>query len=353
MPICHNIAGKYMASVFHRHNFGCGLFVLAVLLALAAVALPWKNAAQNKLIGLFESQGFTQVRMTLFEIGPTRAALKDIAFKKDDLSISAAHAAATGAFNTADKRWDGQWKIDNIQITKASAPFPVFNGKGSLSLQYGQAATKGRFLSAADATQFTFELTYVIANPDKSTLTITEFSMPWSGGTLSAKNVSIPFKTKFPIDMNLKVDQVSADALMQQLTGKRATATGVISGTLPVTIVSGDSFVIHEGRLQSMTPGILALSPDVIPGDNPQVALVREILKDFHYTSLSLILNSGKDGASQARLTLEGQNPQVQQGRAVKMNVNLNGDVLGFAQQNLMWLTDPKKIMEQEKNAKP
>ena len=342
-----------MTSVFQKHKFGCALIALAVLLALAAAVLPWKNVAHNKIIGLFEAKGFTQVQMTLSEISPTHAALKDIAFKNNDISTTAADATADGAFNAANKRWDGKWEVNNIQITKAAVPFPVFNGKGTVSLQFDKTITKGRFLTTTDATQITFETTYVFANPEKSTLVITEFSMPWSGGTLSAKNVSIPFENKFPIDMNLVVDGVSADALMQQLTGKRASATGKISGTLPVTIKSGDSVVFHAGQLKADAPGVLTISPDVIPGDNPQVALVREVLKDFHYTSLSLSINSGNNNVTEIRLSLEGQNPQVQQGRAIKMNVNLNGDVLGFAQQNLLWLTDPKKIMEQEKNAKP
>jgi hypothetical protein len=83
------------------------------------------------------------------------------------------------------------------------------------------------------------------------------------------------------------------------------------------------------------------------------VALVREILKDFHYTSLSFYLNSGKDKRTEIRMSLEGSNPEVQGGRTVKMNVNLSGDVLGFAQQNLLWLTDPRKIIERGKNAEP
>ncbi|MFA4994186.1 MAG: YdbH domain-containing protein [Bdellovibrionales bacterium] len=342
-----------MISLFQRHKFGCALIALAVLLALIAAALPWKLSLENRLKGLLEAQGFTNVRLTLFDISPTRLMLKDIAFKNNDLGITARDATTNGALQATDKRWDGQWEVKDIQITKANTPFPVFNGKGSLSLQFDKTIIKGQFRAADTAAQLTFESTALFGASKKSTLIVTDFSMPWSGGTLSAQNIKIPFVTKFPIDINLKIDQVSADALMQQLTGKRATATGKISGILPMTLASGDSIVFCEGQLQADAPGTLALSPDVIPGDNPQVALVREILKDFHYTSLTLNLNSGKDNRTDVRLSLEGKNPQVQQGRSVKMNVTLNGDVLGFAQQNLLWLTDPKKIMEQEKNAKP
>ena len=177
--------------------------------------------------------------------------------------------------------------------------------------------------------------------------------MPWNGGSLAAQNVKIPLNGQSPFDVKIKINQVSADGLMQQLTGKRASATGTISGTLPITIDPDGSIVFHQGILQAEEPGTITLSPEAVPGDGEQITLVREVLKDFHYTSLAMQLNSSEDHRLELRMNLEGSNPQVQAGRRVKINVNLNGDVLNFVQQNLLWLSDPQKIMERGKNANP
>ena len=317
-----------------------------------AAALPWKSLLQNKLKGLLEAQGFSNVQLTLTDAGAAHFLLKDIAFKKANLSAAIGAVAVNGAPKVKERKIEGQWKINNIQITSDALPLPVFNGNGDFAVYFDRAIIKGFFL-ADDASQLTFNVNYIYSSPDKSLLTVEAFSIPWGGGKVSAKNIRISFEEKAPIAADLKVEGVFADDLLRQITGNRATATGRISGSLPVTIAPDKSIVFRNGLLQSDAPGILTVSPDIIPGDNAQVALVREILKNFHYDSLSLQLDSGADGKSELNLAIEGKNPQVQQGRAVKMNVNLKGDVLDLVQQNLSWLTDPKKIMERGINAKP
>ena len=276
-----------------------------------------------------------------------------LTFKSQAFDIATGDTKADVLLKADDKRWEGQWEIKDIKISGASLEVPVLNGNGQLSLQSDQAQIKGQFQDAEKTHKVVFDINYLFAAPDKSVLTIIDVVMPWNGGKLSAQNTEIPFGNKAPLNVTLKIDQVSADALMQQLTGRRASATGKISGTLPVTIEPDGNIFFHEGKLQADESGIIAMSPDVISGQNEQVALVRDVLKDFHYTLLSIQLNSGKDHRLELRMSLEGNNPQVQKGRPVKLNVNLNGDVLGFVQQNLLWLNDPKKIMERAKNANP
>ena len=91
--------------------------------------------------------------------------------------------------------------------------------------------------------------------------------------------------------------------------------------------------------------------PGAIPGDNQQIALVREILKDLHYSLLSVAVDSGKDHKLSVMLALEGNNLSVYNGRPVKLKVHLSGDVLNFIQQNLTAFTDPKQLLKQGKNA--
>ena len=140
---------------------------------------------------------------------------------------------------------------------------------------------------------------------------------------------------------------------MQTLTGSKATATGGVSGTVPLTIGRDGSFRIGNSALTADGPGVIALSPEAIPGDNPQVALVRDVLKNLHYTVLSLGLDSTPGGKLTAVLVVEGKNPDVEKGRTIKLQVHLSGDLLELLSQNLKLMTDPKTFLEQHSHEKP
>jgi hypothetical protein len=49
-------------------------------------------------------------------------------------------------------------------------------------------------------------------------------------------------------------------------------------------------------------------------------------------------------------LAVEGRNPEWMEGRAVKLNIQLNGDILDLVQNNMMLLLDPKFILKQGLN---
>jgi hypothetical protein len=158
---------------------------------------------------------------------------------------------------------------------------------------------------------------------------------------------------KQDLKLNLHVDKVSLGNLMQQLTGARATATGVISGELPVAIGADGMIGLQQASLQAEEPGIISMAQDAIPGDNAQIAIVRDILKNFHYSVLSIGVDNGKDNKLSVLMKLEGGNPDMYSGHPVQLNVQLNGDVLNFVQQNILALTNPRKFLEQGKDAKP
>ncbi len=316
----------------------------ALLLVLAAglATFPWKAYVETLVKDSLKAKGFTRVELSLAEAGLSRVVFKDIALESPDVRVSIAQATLSGKPKLP---YPGRWDVEGINVEKPELPASSFSAKGAFIAGFGGIKAEGKVRDATGATQLAFRF-------DRA-FVVTEFSMPWSGGTVSAKDVEIPLQGNAAVDIDLKIEGVSAEALLGPLTGGRATATGKISGTLPLSIAPDKTVSFRDGLLQAEGPGTIAVSPDVVPGDNPQVALVREILKDFRYTSLSLRLATAKESKLQLALRLEGSNPGVEKGRAVKLNVNLGGDVIGFVQQNLLWLTDPQKIMEQGRHAKP
>jgi hypothetical protein len=275
-----------------------------------------------------------------------------VRFKRQNASVVLAQLSAEAALNERDGQWDGTWRVQGVQIEGIGTPVPTLSGGGILKAFSELIELGGELKSEDQAVKVVFRTEHFLKARELSKLTIIQAKMPWSGGVLTLRNVEVPYQGEADIPVSLEVQSVSADALLQQLTGKKATATGVISGMLPMVLKRNGSFEVREGALATEEPGVIQMSPEAIPGDHQQVALVRDILADFHYTKLSILIESGGEKGVSVRLGLEGANPRVQQGRAVKLSVNLTGDVLGFVQQNLLWLTNPKKFLEQGNDAK-
>lgn len=329
------------------------LFLALVVGAVIAALLPWNFLLEDELKRQLEARGFSQVELTVSDLDIDRIEFKDIAFKAAELPVAIDVLQINGAPELRGRRFEGQWQVRGLATTFGDMSFPKMDGNGTLAVRQDQVAVRGRLQDAPNKNRLAFDLVYSLDDPKKSLLTVAEVVFPWGGGILSAQNVKVPLVDKPSYNIRLTVSRVSAEALLRELIGNRAGASGSISGTLPVTITPAGDIVFRQGSLASDGAGVITVSPDVIPGDNPQVALVREVLTNFHYTSLSLQINSGKGNKVELGLRIEGKNPDVQQGREVKMNVNLTGDVLDLVRQNLLWLTNPKKIMELHKNANP
>ncbi|MEJ0062255.1 MAG: YdbH domain-containing protein [Alphaproteobacteria bacterium] len=328
--------------------------VAVTLLLALAMLWPWKPFVGGRLAAMLQAGGLQNPRLTVTDMGLTGIALKDIAFGAQGIAVAARDLALEGAPGADYRQWRGKWRIADIVIEGLGLPIAVLNGGGTLTADAERLALDGKLASADHAWQAEFNVDQIFAAPEKSRLNIVRAAMPWNGGKVSAHDVALPLGgQKRDLTIDLQVEKISLDALLQQLTGNRASAQGLVSGALPVTLKADGAILVDEGKLQAIQPGTIAIAPEVIPGDNEQIALVRDVLKDLHYSYLTIGMNSDKEGKLSALLTVEGSNPAVDNGRAVKLNVHLTGDVLSFVQQSLIPLSDPGKLMQQGRNAKP
>ena len=193
------------------------------------------------------------------------------------------------------------------------------------------------------------ELSFPWEQFKQSQLSIKSASARWQGGTLSTQNASVSWKGDERLRATVSVRQLPLDALLKALTSGHASATGLVSGELPLVVYSDNSFSVRGASLNAASGGTIALSPDAIPGDNAQVELVTSVLGNFHYDQLSLSLESDKAKQLSMLLQLSGNNPDMYNGREVKLNVRLTGDVLSFLQQSVLPMGDPKQFLEQKK----
>ncbi|MFY9286946.1 MAG: YdbH domain-containing protein, partial [Alphaproteobacteria bacterium] len=275
-----------------------------------------------------------------------------LTFKNQSLQLMSGETYLEGTLDKAAGQWNGIWRIQDIQIMGSEPPTPPLKAEGSFSVLSNEIKIKGTLTSADQSYKSNFNFTYLLWSPDKSELLISSAEMPWNNGSLSVKDIRVPMKGAEALYADVQINRVSTDILLQKLTGNKATASGTISGHIPITLGKNGNFTVHQGSLQTEEPGIIKMAPEAIPGENQQVALVREVLKDFHYKLLAISVNTDANNNLKVLMSLEGNNPAVYEGKTVKMSVHLTGDVLDFVQQNLLWLSNPKKFLEQDTNAK-
>ena len=252
-------------------------------------------------------------------------------------------------FSPAEQGIKARWSAENIQIAQELLPpFPPLAGEGALSFGEDQLVIDGKISDAQKSYHAQFALTHAFDARTPSQLVIDSLALPWSGGVVQLAKTLVPYAPSKAFDVTLQLQGVSLDALMQLATGGKAHASGAVSGTVPMRVDAAGKIRILNSRLATAAPGTLSLAQDAIPGDNAQVALVRDILKDFRYQSFALSLEPAANDKLSMLLQLSGHNPDVYNGKEVKLNVRLNGDLQSLLQQNILSITNPAQLLQQE-----
>jgi hypothetical protein len=268
-------------------------------------------------------------------------------FTMKDLKILLGVIKADLTLNDADQKWGGTWESDAITVTGTPAPVPPMKGWGTATVTENHVIAEGLFTSTDKTHKLEFKINVALNSPDQSVLTITAAQVPWKSGRISMRQVEISLAGTKPVAITLELEKVSLSELMQSLTGERVTATGVVSGTIPLIISRSGQITFKNGNLKADGPGTIQMPPDVVPGDNEQVELVRDILQDLRFNQFSISLETDDKNNLSVLMKVEGNNPAVYSGRPVKLNVHLTGDVLDFVRQNVMFFTDPQSLLKQ------
>ncbi|MGN7437661.1 MAG: intermembrane phospholipid transport protein YdbH family protein [Alcanivorax sp.] len=244
-----------------------------------------------------------------------------------------------------DGGWRGTWKVSKLDVSDGAH----FNGSGDLTVSQEVLTISGSALDKANQINISFAFEYPFAKPEAAKLKIIKASMPWGNGLISTSNAIVSILAKGNITMPVYINKVSVDEVMKIMTGEYVKATGTISGHVPVIIDQGGNISLGKGSLKADQDGSLFMPPDVIPGGGQQIEMTRDILKNFNYNQLQVDIS--EEGADEIAilLALKGSNPNVQNGRAVHLNVRLGGDVLEFIRSNVIMVTQPETLFRQEK----
>lgn len=244
-----------------------------------------------------------------------------------------------------DGAWQGTWEILDI----LTPDYPVMQAKGTIEIKEQVLSVKGDMEAEGNTGHASFSIAYPFDNPEAMKVSITKGSMPWAGGHVSLGKTDIPADGKKNIRFLLDIQKISVDTLMELLTGQTVEATGTISGKIPLIIKPDGTITLEKGAMAANENGLISLPPGVIPGEGEQIDMTRQILENFEYDGLSVDVHEQEKGGIALLLALSGKNPKVYDGRIVKLNVRLGGDVLEFLQSNLTTFGNPKSLLDQEK----
>lgn len=127
----------------------------------------------------------------------------------------------------------------------------------------------------------------------------------------------------------LQVRGLELQELLKVYPAEGLAGNATIDGVLPIHFVNGE-FYIEAGQLQARQPGVLQFQSDKINAlgkSNPAMRLVADALEDFHFNVLSSALSYDQSGKLLLNIRLEGQNPDIEKGRPIHLNINLEEDI--------------------------
>lgn len=166
--------------------------------------------------------------------------------------------------------------------------------------------------------------------PMAGQLTLTQASAGALGGQLNIASGSWDFASA-PVTVLLELDRLNLAQLLRVYPAEGLAGTGILSGTIPLLIDPATGVRMKRGRLGALKPGgQLQLTTErlrALGQKNETMELVSKALENFRYSTLSSDIDYDENGNLMLGLHLEGNSPEVGDGRAVVLNINLEENI--------------------------
>ena len=131
--------------------------------------------------------------------------------------------------------------------------------------------------------------------------------------------------------MNINVTQLNLDSFFKFLDIKGFSASGLVDGSLPVT-VNKKGIIVKNGELHSTSKGVLKyISPtDTTPFEQQNIAM--QALQDFQYENLTITIEQmnlyfNQPGRYKLPMRIIGKNPKLLMGKSIALNPVLKGKI--------------------------
>lgn len=181
----------------------------------------------------------------------------------------------------------------------------------------------------------------------------------WAGGTVR----TAPFQTGLSDPSRtivLEAEGLGLGPVLELAGVDGLQADGTLAGRIPV-VITGRDVRFEDGKLEAVGPGSIRYDPAKPPAfldaaKNDSTGLVLEVLQNFRYKALALLIDGAAGREMTVALRVEGANPDFYGGYPVKLNVNLSGALYTILQRGLGAYRIPDTIrgqIEQQGKGKP
>lgn len=128
---------------------------------------------------------------------------------------------------------------------------------------------------------------------------------------------------------HLRLDHLDLAAAVALMNQPDIRVSGLLEGDLPIALDDGKP-IIRAGTLRNIGPGTIHYRP--APGsdflrNNPQTAVVGDVLDNFHYQRLEAGVTYRADGDLLLATRLEGRNPDLEGSPPVHLNLNVEQNI--------------------------
>lgn len=156
---------------------------------------------------------------------------------------------------------------------------------------------------------------------------ITDFDTELLGGKLSIAAARYnPRRDRQQVDVVLA--DLRVDSLVSLVDYPGLRADGLISGYLPF-IIEGETISIERGLVGALKPGgsIRYTPENAVPSDNQSIKLVNDALSNYQYQTMNTEVSYSEDGELLLDVQLRGSNPDMNNGQAINLNVNITDNI--------------------------
>lgn len=162
------------------------------------------------------------------------------------------------------------------------------------------------------------------------TLVLEDVRAKFADGTVHTSDVTVPLTSSEPVSMVLDVDGVDAARLAEVTELDGLTASGSLTGRLPLVWDFEEGLSVRQARLEASNPGgTVKYRPESPPAAlqdaGEEVSLLMQAVRNLVYEKFEIEANGRPGEPFDIKLRVRGANPDLFDGYPVALNVSLTG----------------------------
>jgi len=238
---------------------------------------------------------------------------------------------------------------DEITFAGLSGTFDI-KGLDDLYIKSRQGLSLANLNIGAPITDISLQAEVILPKGGKPKLTVADLTMNVLGGKMTGKQVELDFARE-QNPFILQVSGVDVEQLLKLEQKQGLFGSGIIDGELPLLLTS-EGLSMQDGKLAARKPGgKLIYSADEgvqsMAKSNAGVQLLVTAMEDFNYKVLEADADYTPDGLLKLKVRLKGSNPELEGGRPVHLNVDVEDNILELLRSLRLASDISEKIGEQ------